>query len=56
VVLQGQDLPGQLLAAAGELMAHPVLLASLARPEANRAVALCLDDLVEFGNPPAFPA
>jgi len=56
VVLQGPDLAGTLGAAARELMANPVLLASLARPEANRAVALCLDDLVEFGNPPAFPA
>jgi len=42
---QGPDLAGALLEAAGRLMGDPGRLAALARPEANRAVATCLDDL-----------
>jgi UDP-N-acetylglucosamine--N-acetylmuramyl-(pentapeptide) pyrophosphoryl-undecaprenol N-acetylglucosamine transferase len=45
LVSQGPALAGDLLAAAGRLMADPGLLAALSRPEPNRAVAVCLDDL-----------
>ncbi|BDU76514.1 UDP-N-acetylglucosamine--N-acetylmuramyl-(pentapeptide) pyrophosphoryl-undecaprenol N-acetylglucosamine transferase [Mesoterricola sediminis] len=45
VLLQGPDLARDLAAAAAPLMADPRALASLARPEANRAVDICLDDL-----------
>jgi UDP-N-acetylglucosamine--N-acetylmuramyl-(pentapeptide) pyrophosphoryl-undecaprenol N-acetylglucosamine transferase len=42
---QGPGLAAELQAGAARLMADPALLAQLSRPEANRAVALCLDDL-----------
>jgi hypothetical protein len=45
LVAQGPELAGDLLSAAARLMAGPDLLAALARPEANRAVAACLEDL-----------
>ena len=45
LVAQGADLDADLAAAAARLMADPELLAALARPEPNRAVDLCLDDL-----------
>jgi hypothetical protein len=44
-VEQGPALAGDLLAAAARLMGDPGLLAALSRPEPNRAVAACLDDL-----------
>jgi len=47
LVAQGPGLDADLAAAAARLMADPELLAALARPEANRAVASCLDDLAE---------
>jgi UDP-N-acetylglucosamine--N-acetylmuramyl-(pentapeptide) pyrophosphoryl-undecaprenol N-acetylglucosamine transferase len=45
LVPQGPGLGGELLAAAARLMADPGQLAGLARPEPNRAVATCLEDL-----------
>jgi len=42
---QGPGLAAELQAGAARLMADPALLASQSRPEANRAVALCLEDL-----------
>lgn len=45
VVLQGPGLAEALGEAAGALLADPAALAALARPEPNRAVARCLDDL-----------
>ena len=43
------DLAGALEAALGKLMADPPgLLAGMARPEPNRAVAVCLEDLAGF--------
>jgi len=45
VVLQGPDLAAALAEAAARLMAAPERRAALARPEANRAVATCLEDL-----------
>ena len=45
LVEQGPALAGDLLAAAARLMGDPGLLAALSRPEPNRAVAACLDDL-----------
>ena len=45
---QGPGLRGELEAAAARLMADPGLLAGLARPEPNRAVAACLEDLAGY--------
>jgi UDP-N-acetylglucosamine--N-acetylmuramyl-(pentapeptide) pyrophosphoryl-undecaprenol N-acetylglucosamine transferase len=45
LVAQEPGLDEELLAAATRLMGDPGLLAALARPEPNRAVAACLDDL-----------
>jgi UDP-N-acetylglucosamine--N-acetylmuramyl-(pentapeptide) pyrophosphoryl-undecaprenol N-acetylglucosamine transferase len=45
LVEQGPALAGDLLAAATRLMGDPGLLAALSRPEPNRAVAACLEDL-----------
>jgi UDP-N-acetylglucosamine--N-acetylmuramyl-(pentapeptide) pyrophosphoryl-undecaprenol N-acetylglucosamine transferase len=47
LVEQGPALAGDLLAAASRLMGDPGLLAALSRPEPNRAVAACLDDLAQ---------
>ncbi|MDR3670596.1 MAG: UDP-N-acetylglucosamine--N-acetylmuramyl-(pentapeptide) pyrophosphoryl-undecaprenol N-acetylglucosamine transferase [Holophaga sp.] len=47
LVPQGPGLGGELLAAAARLMDDPGLLATLARPEPNQAVATCLEDLEE---------
>jgi UDP-N-acetylglucosamine--N-acetylmuramyl-(pentapeptide) pyrophosphoryl-undecaprenol N-acetylglucosamine transferase len=47
LVPQGPGLGEELLAAATRLMGDPGLLAALARPEPNRAVAVCLEDLAE---------
>jgi len=48
VVLQGPELGEALRAEATRLMADPEGLAALARPEPNRAVACCLDDLAAW--------
>jgi UDP-N-acetylglucosamine--N-acetylmuramyl-(pentapeptide) pyrophosphoryl-undecaprenol N-acetylglucosamine transferase len=48
LVAQGPGLGGELLAAAARLMADPARLAALARPEPNRAVASCLQDLADY--------
>jgi UDP-N-acetylglucosamine--N-acetylmuramyl-(pentapeptide) pyrophosphoryl-undecaprenol N-acetylglucosamine transferase len=45
---QGPALAAELLGEASRLMADPGLLATLARPEANRAVAACLEDLAGY--------
>jgi len=45
LLAQGPGLAAELQAGAARLMADPALLAQLSRPEANRAVALCLEDL-----------
>jgi len=45
LLAQGPGLAAELQAGAARLMADPTLLAQLSRPEANRAVALCLEDL-----------
>jgi len=45
MVVQGQELERRLGEEAGRLMAEPDLLEALARPEPNRAVGICLDDL-----------
>ena len=45
MLAQGPDLAAALVDAASRLMGEPGLLAALSRPEANRAVTLCLDDL-----------
>ena len=45
LVLQGPGLDRELPAEAARLMAQPGIRAGMARPEPNRAVALCLEDL-----------
>jgi UDP-N-acetylglucosamine--N-acetylmuramyl-(pentapeptide) pyrophosphoryl-undecaprenol N-acetylglucosamine transferase len=45
MVEQGEGFPVRLEAAAAGLLADPAQLAALARPEPNRAVTLCLEDL-----------
>lgn len=45
MVEQGEGFPARLAACAAELMADPGRLGDLERPEANRAVATCLEDL-----------
>ena len=45
VVLQGPGLDRDLAREAARLMGDPGLREALARPEPNRAVDLCLDDL-----------
>jgi UDP-N-acetylglucosamine--N-acetylmuramyl-(pentapeptide) pyrophosphoryl-undecaprenol N-acetylglucosamine transferase len=47
LVPQGPGLGAELLAEAGRLMADPGRLGALARPEPNRAVETCLDDLAQ---------
>jgi UDP-N-acetylglucosamine--N-acetylmuramyl-(pentapeptide) pyrophosphoryl-undecaprenol N-acetylglucosamine transferase len=48
---QGPGLAGELLGEAARLMGDAGLLAALARPEANRAVATCLEDLAGYMKP-----
>jgi len=48
---QGPGLETDLLAQAARLMADPALLAAMARPESNRAVAACLEDLARWMKP-----
>jgi UDP-N-acetylglucosamine--N-acetylmuramyl-(pentapeptide) pyrophosphoryl-undecaprenol N-acetylglucosamine transferase len=49
LVLQAADLDQALLHGAARLMAEPGLLEALARPEPNRAVEACLEDLAAHG-------